>query len=126
MDAGLGHRCQHALEHVVGGHALAERVVGEDETVAQHVGGEVTDVVRLDVRTPTEQRQHPRGLDEPDRPARARAELDQSGDVAEPIVRWVAGGVGERDRGLRARSFGVTSTREDGGRWRGSCQEAMA
>ena len=39
-----GDRGEHALEQVVGGDALAQRVVGEHDPVAQHVGREVADI----------------------------------------------------------------------------------
>ena len=45
IAAGLGDGGQHLLEQLVGSDALAERVVGEHDPVAQHVGGEVADVV---------------------------------------------------------------------------------
>ena len=61
-----------ARQQVVGGDAVAERVVREHEPVAQHVRGEVGDVLGDHVVAPAQQRQRLRGLDHADRPARAR------------------------------------------------------
>ena len=66
--------------------------------VAQDVGREVADVVAGDVAAAAQQRQHARRLDEPDRAARARAELDQRRELAQAVLGRVAGRVGERDR----------------------------
>ncbi len=85
------------LEHVVGRDAVAERVVGEHEPVAQHVGGEVGDVLGERVAAAAQQRERLGGLDQADRPARARAVLDQRLELVQPVARRVARGVGERD-----------------------------
>src|SRR3712207_7180978 len=42
--------------HVVGGHAVGQRVVGEHQPVAQHVGGDVEDVLRQHVVAAADQR----------------------------------------------------------------------
>ena len=55
-----------------GAHAVAERVVGEHEAVAQDVGGEVGDVLGDGVVAAAQQRERLGGLDHADRPARAR------------------------------------------------------
>ena len=72
----LGHRDQDLLDHVIGRKAVAERLVGEHQPVAQDVGGEVAHVVGGHVAAAAEQRQHAGGLGEADRAAGAGAELD--------------------------------------------------
>ena len=79
-------RLEHAVDQLVGPHAVGERVVGEHEPVAQHVGGEVADVVVGDVRAAAQQRERPRGLHEAERRARAGAELDQRLEVGEAVA----------------------------------------
>ena len=61
--------------------AVAERVVGQHEPVAQDVGGEVAHVVGGHVAAAAQQRQHPSRLGQADRPARAGAELDLTFEV---------------------------------------------
>ena len=96
--AGLGNGRQHPLEQLVGRDAFAERVVGEHEPVAQHVGREVADVVALDVTAAAQQREHACRLHEPDRAAGAGAELDQRRELGQTVLLGVPRRVGERDR----------------------------
>ena len=77
--------------------------------VTQDVRGQVATSSGNDVTAAAEQREHPCGRDEADRPARARAELDQRRDVgAAGRGRRLPGRVGKRDarnrspRGRRA------------------------
>ena len=77
---------EHAVEHVVGLHAVAERVVGEHEPVAQHVRGEVGHVLGHDVAAAAQQRERLGGLDHADRPARAGAVLDQRRQVVQAVA----------------------------------------
>ena len=53
--------------------------------MAQHVRREVADVVRDHVRAPAQQRERLGGLDQADRPARARAELDQRRELVQAV-----------------------------------------
>ena len=78
-------------------HAVTQRVVGQDEPVAQHVGGEVGDVLGHGVVAAAQQRERLGGLDHADRPARRGAELDQALELVQPVLARVARGVGQRD-----------------------------
>ena len=60
-----------AVDQLVDPQAVGERVVGEDHPVAQHVGGEVGDVLGHDVVAAAQQRERLGGLDGADRAARA-------------------------------------------------------
>ena len=90
-----------------GAHAVGERVVGEHEPVAQHVGGEVADVVGRGVRAAAQQRERAGGLRQPDRRARAarrtrsaaRGRRGRSGRVARGVDE--RDGVGDRSSGRR-------------------------
>ena len=73
---GIGHPLEHVVEHPVGVDAGGQRLVGEHDPVAQHVAGEVAHVDGQHVVAAAQQRERPAGVDEVDRPARARAELD--------------------------------------------------
>ena len=88
---------EHAVEQVVGLHAVAERVVREHEAVAQDVRGEVGDVLGHDVVAAAQQRERLGGLDGADRAARGGAELDQALQLVQAVLAGVAGGVAERD-----------------------------
>ena len=55
----------------------AERVVGQQQAVAQHLGGDVEHVLRRGVRAAADQRQRPGAADEVERRPRAGAEADQ-------------------------------------------------
>ena len=86
-----------AVEQVVGLDAVAERVVGEHDAVAQDVGGEVGDVLGDHVVAAAQHRERLGGLDGADRPARAGAELDQALELMQAVLAGVARGVAERD-----------------------------
>ncbi len=88
---------EHAVEQVVGLHAVAERVVREHEAVAQDVRGEVGDVLGHDVVAAAQQRERLGGLDGADRAARGGAELDQALQLVQAVLAGVARGVAERD-----------------------------
>ena len=77
---------EHAPSTSSARHAVAERVVGEHEPVAQHVGGEVGDVLGHRVAAAAQQRERLRRLDQADRPARARAVLDQRLELVQPVA----------------------------------------
>ena len=91
-------RAEDPREHVVRRDAVAERVVGEHQPVAQHVGREVGDVLGDRVAAAAQQRERLRRLDQADRAARARAVLDQRREVVQAVAVGTARGVGERDR----------------------------
>ena len=95
----LGDGGEHPLEQLVGGDPLAERVVGQHDPVAEHVGGEVADVVgrrRDRGRAAARARARPG----PARSARAGSSRTRSSAATscEPVARRVPGRVGERDR----------------------------
>src|SRR3954464_9490436 len=76
LDVRHLHVLQHVVEHPVGVDAGGQRLVGEDEPVAQHVARDVADVARQHVVAGAQQGERAPGVDEVDRPARAGAELD--------------------------------------------------
>src|SRR4051812_17211980 len=76
LDVRHLHVLQHVVEHPVGVDAGGQRLVGEDEPVAQHVARDVADVARQHVVAAAQQGERAPGVDEVDRPARAGAELD--------------------------------------------------
>ena len=60
-----------ALDDVLGVDAVGERLVGEQHAVAQHVAGDVVDVLRQHVAAAAEQRERASGGDEAERGTRA-------------------------------------------------------
>ena len=71
-----GHRREHLPDHVVGGDALGERVVGEDQPVAQDLGRDVEDVLGHEEAPAPQHGERPAGRDHAERGARAHAERD--------------------------------------------------
>ena len=65
--------------------ALGERLVAEHEPVAEHVLGELADVLGEGVAAAAQERERARAEDEVDRPARAGAVLDVAVELLEPV-----------------------------------------
>ena len=102
-SSGDGHRGEDAVDDVVGGDAVGERLVGEHEPVAQHVVGDLAQVLRERVLAAADECQRPPGEDQVDRRARAGAVGDEAREVAEPDRGDVARRVRELDRVLDQR-----------------------
>ena len=86
-----------AVEDVVGRHAVRQRVVGQHDAVAQHVGGEVADVVAR-ARGAGRAAARARAPPAPCRSRRAGSRRTGSaGEVAEPVALGVARRVDELD-----------------------------
>mgnify|MGYP002062540550 CR=1 FL=1 len=76
---GIGARQR--LDDVVGGDVAGQRVVGEQQAVAQDLGGEIEDVLRGRVGAAAQQRECPGTAHEVERRARARAEGRTASDL---------------------------------------------
>src|SRR5215217_4776563 len=61
LDVRHLHVLQHVVEHAVGVHAGGQRLVGEDEPVAQHVARDIADVARQHVVAAAQQRERAPG-----------------------------------------------------------------
>ena len=85
--SGAGTCCMHALDRarrrVM---PVGERLVGQHEAVAQHVGREVGDVLGQHVVAAAQERERPRALDQVDRRARARAEREVAREVLDAVA----------------------------------------
>ena len=75
-----------AVDDVVGLDAVGQRFVREHDPVAQHLGGDVVDVLRKHVGAAADQRERPPGRDEPERGPRARSVRDHRLEVDESLV----------------------------------------
>ena len=86
VDLRRRHRCEHLIENRVRRDLLGERAVGEHEAVPERVADERVEIARDDVVAAADQGERPGGRDQADRPARAGAERDVVGDVAEAVL----------------------------------------
>ena len=70
------HRRQHPVDHVIGRDFLRERVVGQEQPVAEDLRSQVEHVLRRGVGAAAQHCERPGTADEIDRRPRTRAETD--------------------------------------------------
>src|SRR2546421_3559702 len=105
VDARRRESLEHALDNRLGIDAGRDPLVGQDQAVPDHLGGNFAQVVREDIGTPAHEGERPAGRHQVDRRAWARTVGDRGGEVLEPLDLPGAARVGERggigaDRGI--------------------------
>ena len=91
LDAGRGHGRQHAGEHLLDVDVLGERLVGQQQSVAQDLGSDVEDVLGRQVVAAAQQGERPATADQADRRTGAGAELDEGAQLGQAVVLGRAG-----------------------------------
>src|SRR5438094_8786227 len=95
IDARRREAVEHAANHSLGGDAGRDSLVGENQPVTDHLGGDFTEVVRQHVGAAAHEGQRPAGSDQVDGRARAGAVGNRWGKILEPLHLARAAGIGQ-------------------------------